>query len=641
MNWDYFSAARGHLAAAFAATCGMLAFVSAPAAAAIPECTPAAVAAAAPAGMTIGDVPNLSTLGPPALPIKTVNGVAYVPANARGDGAPEYCYVTGTVVTNPKSGRTANFAAALPSKQSFNGKFMFQGCGGNCGEIFPPNPAALRKGYPLWSTDDGHVAKHSPDPRLWNVADTSWAIRAPGQRDEEAMTDFYHRAVHTVSEVGRKFTLQFYRTDKLKYSYFEGCSDGGREGMVSLSRYPQDFDGIIAGAPYFDIANELVTTIVGVQAQLRSPGADISPQLFKAADRIVTARCDAADGVKDGLIQDPARCNFDPQRDLPRCGDASAGDAAQAQCFTPLQIDSLSIIFSAIKNESGSVVYPGFSVSNLHNTENDGPADLLAGWLVFHGAPNSLQDVEPWSLAPGTQPLGWYWSKQTLTNFVYDGANGFNAQRNPGITFQREKPGQSEGMHAIIPQKTVALLNQKVKDGSAATPAEAARFLQEGRKLLMYHGYSDGDITPYRTVQYYRELARQHGGADELKKNAQLYMVPGMAHCFGGPGPNSFGQNWSVPGKTDTQHDIVTALEQWVEQGRQPVQLIATKHEGDSAKKPVLRTMPLCPYPAMAKYSGRGDVNDAANWSCSSSDRRLDETGAVGNRAGVYAPISN
>jgi hypothetical protein len=155
-------------------------------------CDVAALTRILPPGMTLG---TGAVLWPPHS--GPAEAVQLVRANAEGDGSPEYCYVTGSVITNAATKRTAHFSAALPSKEHWNGKFMFQGCGGNCGFLVAPivSIGALKKGYPVWSTDDGHSAKPSPDPRLWQPADATWAVSAPGKRDEEAMTDFYYRAV--------------------------------------------------------------------------------------------------------------------------------------------------------------------------------------------------------------------------------------------------------------------------------------------------------------------------------------------------------------------------------------------------------------------------------------------------------------
>ena len=588
-------------------------------------CTAESLRSIAPPGVTIADIPNL--FGSPGLP-RTSNGVAHVPADALGKGSPEFCLVTGTMVTHPQTHKTAHFAAGLPSRRLWNDKFLFQGCGYNCGIVLAPSIGQIGKGYPVWSTDDGHIANPGPNERLAAATDATWATLSPGRSNSDAVSDFMYRAVHTVTEIGKVLTSRFYAATRLEHSYFIGCSDGGREGMVELSRFPNDYDGIVAGAPYFDMSNEILTTLVGIQAQLRTRNASIPLPLYAKLGREITARCDAADGTSDGLIQDPARCGFDPERDLPRCTDGSD----TSQCFSPEQIDTLNVIFSAITKPSGQVVYPGWSISD--------PQDNLALWLGFHAPANDTNGPDPWSDNPGQQPLGWYWSSGTLKHIVYDAAPGFNPLKTPGVTFGRDP---IRGYHAIILPDTVTHITHRTQAGSGATPSDAAAYLRQGRKLIMYHGYSDGLITPYRTIQYYRSLASLHGGYGNLQRDAELFMVPNMGHCWGGPGPNVFGQTRGIEpganGPTDAQHDVLTALERWVEDGERPARLIATKYENDDASKPIVRSMPLCPFPAMARYAGKGDINEPANWSCSAADASLDEAGPVGVRAGVNAPL--
>jgi feruloyl esterase len=164
-------------------------------------------------------------------------------------------------------------------------------------------------------------------------------------------------------------------------------------------------------------------------------------------------------------------------------------------------------------------------------------------------------------------------------------------------------------------------------------------FLARGGKLILYHGYSDGLITPYGTVQYYRDLAHVLGGYERAQRSMQLYMVPGMYHCSGGPGPNNFGQPQVLPRDTDPLHDATRALEQWVEDGIAPRMFIATKFTNDDLTQAPIRTMPLCPFPAQARYLGSGDVNDAANWQCPSNDRSQLEIGLDGRQAGLRAPL--
>jgi hypothetical protein len=592
-----------------------------------PACTLDALRAAAPRGMTITDIPDVG----PGEALKTAHGVGEVAAGSLGDGAPEYCFVTGRVITNPTTNKTANFAAALPLKSQWNGKFMFHGCGGNCGTAFlgKPSAALLKRGYPIFATDDGHVNGGSPDKRLWPQSESSWAAISAGHRDEDAATDFFYRAVHAVVSAGKELTRAYYTADTLARSYYEGCSDGGREGMVEVARYPDDFDGVVAGDPYFDIDAEIVESLAGVQVQLRSPSAAISHAQWLKIDSLVEAKCDAADGVRDHLIQDPGQCAFDPRRDLPTCKAASSS----GDCFTKDQLDSLSSIWSGITNQVGTPVYPGYPVSDVSSNLR---ADDLEYWLGFQGPADTPSGPEPWASQPSQQPEAWYWANQTIRYLVYADQPGFNSLTTPGIAFRAVHT--AAGLHAVIPEETVAFMRRRVSAGNGNVPAEGAQFLRQNRKLILYHGYSDGDITPFRTIQYYRDLAKLHGGYASLQKNARLFMVPGMAHCGGGAGPNSFGQGGN-PNPGDAHNDIIAALENWVEKGEAPSAIIATKFENDDPTGKIVRTMPLCPFPAMARYRGKGDINDAANWACGVTDRRLLKKGRAGEVAGLYAEL--
>lgn len=593
-------------------------------------CSLAAAEAAAPSGMVIGDISD-AHFGK----IKTNRGIALVTPNENKLGEPEYCLVTGKIVTNPKTHKTANFAVGLPIKSAWNGKFLFEGCGYNCGMIWgPPAAAELKKGYPVWVTDDGHEAKPSPSKRLADPTDASWAVTSPGHSATDAVTDFDYRAVHTLTMLGKAFTRKFYGSNHIRYSYFVGCSDGGREGMKEVSKYPADYNGVVAGAPYFDMTNEMLATQVALQAQLRSSGAALSRPLFDLLSKITEEKCDVTDGVKDGLIQNPARCDFEPAKDLPICGIRQE----DGLCFTREQAQSVSIIFSATTDPDGAVMFPGWSISN--------PNADLAEWIGFPAPAVDLRGPNPWS--PANQPLGWYWSNWTIKNMVFDGSPSYNALTTLGITFRTDQRDGAEFTHAVIPQRTVRILEEKNAPGSGATPKDAAAFFELGGKLIMFHGFSDGLITPFRTIQYYKALAALHGGYEKLRESAELFMVPGMGHCAGGPGPNSFGQYGELGFlPADAEHDIVTALSDWVEEGSRPTSLIATKYQGEKpigsaipTGRPVpVRTMPLCPFPQEARYKGSGNVNDAQNWTCAAGDTRLLNVGSAGKRVGVGAPL--
>ncbi len=581
----------------------------------IPSCNLSTLQAAAPPGLTIGDIPDLN----PGFP-KTTNGVADVPANVLGAGSPEVCLITGAIVTNPATGKTANFGALLPDPSAWNYKFMFNGCAFNCGIVYgfkalPVDP--IQKGYPVWFTDEGHVGFLQNNP--------SWPITAPGQPNEDAIIDFAYRATHTVTVVGKQFTLNYYNAAKFAYSYFEGCSDGGRDAMVEASRYPEDYDGVMAGAPYFDPPGQALASVADITAQLRSPDALLSPALFALASQIANQQCDALDGVQDGLIQNPAICRFNPQTDLPRC----PGDTPDTGCFTQAQIDSLSNVFSAATDPHGLPLHPGYSVSDMNE---------LAIWLSTTTPPSNFSGPQPWPNYVGA-PEGWDYGDPTLQYLTYYGVPGYNSLTTPGFSYRADGPGPIQFFHTVVPENTVDTLFDRLNIAAGDFPQQLRAFIAQNRKLIMYHGYADGLITPYTTIQYYRKLARTQGGFDALQHHVRLFMVPEMYHCHGGPGPNNFGTFAVQPAQTDALHDATTALEQWAENGIAPDQFIATKFTNDDPTQPALRTMPVCPFPAQAQYTGSGDVKDAANWTCAKRDRSLLRVGLDGYEAGVQAPL--
>jgi feruloyl esterase len=590
-----------------------LAFAPRQAHAASISCTASALQAAAPAGMTIADVPDLN----PGLP-KTTGGVALIPANGIRTGSPPACLVTGTMVTDQVHNRTTNFGAVLPV--NWNNKFMLQGCTGNCGTVFAglPSNNQLNKGYPVWSTDEGHV-----DPL--SFTDT-WSVISPGVPDTPALDDFYYRAQHVVVEQGKKFTTKYYG-GKLSRSYFMGCSGGGRDGMVALSTFPSDFDGIIAGDPYFDPRGLVLNSAAGAVAELRSQTAALTPSQFQIAATTSVSQCDRLDGISDGLIQNPQLCHFNPAKDLPKCPNNIPG----SQCFTQDQINSLSVMLSAITDERGNVLEPGYPVHDFT------AGTALQFWLNFPTPPSNLTGPEPWNNnpAPTVAPFSWFFADNDLKFFVYRDEIGYSTLTTPGFTFQNGGHGPVDGFHAVLPAATDRLIASRVAPGSGSDPRAASSFLGQGRKLILYHGLADGVISPYGTMSYFKELARLNGGYHKLKENARLFLEPGMAHCAGGTGPNNFGQTLVEAGQLDAQHDVLTALEDWVEQGVAPDQLIATKYQNDDPKSAVQRTMPLCPFPAKAMSNGTGNINDAASWTCPRNDRSMLHTGPAGIEAGM------
>lgn len=581
-----------------AATLGALTFgllAATPGLAQTPPCTVEAAQAAAPPGVKIGPINDLNPRLPPV-----PSGALLVPASG---STPAYCLVTGSVMTNPSTGKTANFGLALPL--NWNNKFMFSGCGGLCGVVFQTTPDdargggyppdALAKGYAIAATDDGHAS--AP---VGFVFDGSWAIKAPGVADEDAVTDFFYRAVHAVTTAGKQFVQKWY-AGALARSYYVGCSDGGREGMVEVTRYPDDFDGYIAGDPFFDVPGEILAGRTS-RALLDAPDSYIPPALLTLIDKAVYANCDAADGVKDNLIQNPGKCSFDPQSLLCKNGQI-------ADCLTQDQVNTLSAWISAAKDEQGRVVSYGFAVSDIYNSS--APGNSVFAWAEATGAPQDINATEPWGAMVFKQPPAWMFYDQCFKYLVYLDPN-FDNNHKSAVDRQ-----------GVVGNAAMTQLEARTQAGRADDPTKLGPFITSGRKLILYHGYSDGFITPFRTVRFYQNWARLAGGYDVLKKNARLFMVPGMYHCAKGPGPNFF--------------DALGALERWVEKGVAPEGIVATKYTDDDPTQAALRTMPLCSFPQQAHYTGSGDVNNAANWACTANQDLL-QIGPSGARAGLTTP---
>ena len=297
-------------------------------------------------------------------------------------------------------------------------------------------------------------------------------------------------------------------------------------------------------------------------------------------------RC--GDGLKDGLIQNLGRCDFNPDTLLCKAGTAEG-------CLSAPQVETLKRYLGTVRDTHGKTVVYGMPLTDL-----GGPGGAAA-W-TFGGTAPDLTNPELWTARP---PLGWQFSSHV---------NQFIVQRNPSfanLSFDISPAG-------VVGDSALKLFDERTRDGNTNDATRMREFLKKNKKLILYHGFSDPALTPYRTMVYYEDLAKVAGGADKLEKNVRLFMVPGMQHCGGGPGPDVF--------------DMATAIDNWVAKGVAPAQIMATKFT-NRRSGPVVRTMPLCKYPEMARYKGAGDVNDAANWSCVSKPS-LTENGATGKTAG-------
>lgn len=528
-------------------------------------------ARAAPAACTVEGLAGLR------IPDVTIGSASPVDAK---DGAPAYCLVQGAVTTRGSAapeGR-AGFQLQLPAV--WQNRFLFMGVGGNGGSFVPSanavdRAAALGKGYATAITDTGHQGRNT---------DASWVVDAAGKRDAAKAVDFFHRAAHQVTVAGKRLVEGFY-AGAIAHAYFDGCSTGGRMAMMEAERYPTDYDGVIAGAPAMDYRSLLGRAAVQ-KAQFSSPAAYIPATLLPAVDAAIRASCDAIDGVKDGLIQNPARCSFKPETMLCKA-------AGQVDCLSAAQAATLRTYLSPVRDATGRVIYPGMSPSDL-----SGPRGIQS-WTVGATAPDFAAPLAPWGADPTAPPSGWSYTRDALAYWLEHG---------PAVAI---KDFDVDPVRAVAGAEAIRAVDAAYTEGVTHDPARLKTFVQQGRKMIMYHGFSDPGISPFRTTAFYEAFAKQQGGYARAQQSVRLFMVPGMAHCSGGPGPDSF--------------DTLSALEGWVERQVAPDAIMATATAPGATK----RTMPLCRFPEQAAYRGSGDVNDAANWSCTANERLLQRSAAA------------
>ena len=457
---------------------------------------------------------------------------------------PEFCRVVAEA--KPTADSDIKLEVWLPVS-GWNGKLQGVGNGGFAGLIDDLQLSmAVKAGYAATATDAGHTG-----------GDAAWALGHP-----EKVIDFGHRGIHEMTRVA-KVVVQAYYSKAPQRSYFAGCSDGGREALMEAQRYPEDYDGILAGAPANYWTRLVTMAAADTQALTEDAASFIPAAKISAIAAAVSAACDAKDGVKDGILNDPRECKFDPATI-----ECKAGEDTE-RCLTAGQLASLKKIYAGLTDSRGNVLFPGY----LPGAE-DGPG----GW-------------EPWITGrqPGTSLMAFF-GKGYFSNFVYE---------KPDWNF---KSFNVDAAVKAADEKTAAALN--------ATDPDLKKFKAHGGKLILYHGWNDPAIPALNTINYYESVEAKMGQT-KVESFVRLYMVPGMQHCVGGPGPDSFG--WI--GTSDPTHSMNAALEQWVEKDTAPGSIIASKFEARDRTHPKM-TRPLCPYPQAAKYKGSGDTNDAASFTC-------------------------
>jgi feruloyl esterase len=438
---------------------------------------------------------------------------------------PESCRVAATL--RPSSDSDIKMEIWLPVSSSWNGKYQAVGNGAFNGTIgYPAMATALSRGYATSSTDTGHEGNGA-----------SFGLGHP-----EKVVDFGSRAMHETA-VASKAIIEAFYGGAPKFSYFNGCSAGGRQAMKAAQRFPADFNGIIAGAPGLDWTGRAASAVRIAKRLEQNEAARLGEPQRLLLHGAALESCDLMDGVKDGVIENPRRCKFDP-------GVLACKGSDTASCLTPPQVETARMIYAGAVNPKSK--------------------------RMIHG-------LEPGS-EKGWTDLGWTASARATGldqfRFLVFGDPAWDIQK-----FNWDSD--------------IVLAEERDNDTINALDPNLKPFLDRGGKLIAYHGWSDPQIAPAGVTQYYERAVQAAGGRDKVHGSYRLFMAPGMGHCGGGDGPNTF--------------DMVHALERWVEAGIAPNQVPATVTRPTANLE---RSRPLCPYPEVAVYSGTGSTDDAANFTC-------------------------
>jgi hypothetical protein len=440
--------------------------------------------------------------------------------NAALDRAGSYpkCVVRGVVAPR------IHFEAWLPT-ETWRQRYLQTGCSGLCGDL-AVIPLAAQGCAAL---DDGTFAVSAHDE-----GHGGGAVDGRFGRDPQARIDYAHRADHVVAVAVKTLIREFYGRPPV-YSYFSGCSEGGRQALRAAQRYPGDFDGILAGAPAAMIsflAGMLEPWLVAANVDARGE-LILRSEKLPALHRAVLQRCDGLDGTVDGVIDEPVRCDFDPASI--RCSGAEAPD-----CLTAAEVAAARRLYEGPVTDDGRRLYPGGE-----------PYGSELAW-------------ERWMIRPTGSPTG---------NPAAQIASAFLSY----LAFEQNPSEPVDVRDAEFDRATFDRL-RRLSDFYDATDPDLSSFARRGGKLILWHGWADEAIPPTGTVAYYDALAEHAGGLAAARGFARLFMIPGMYHCVGGDGPSTF--------------DALTPLLDWVERGRAPASLTVT---GDVGGRAVSRSIP--PYP--------------------------------------------
>ena len=483
--------------------------------------------------------------------------------------APAHCYVQGTIDSRIR------FHMQLPLAENWNSRLLNIGDGGKDGVLgFADH--RLSEGYAVANSNTGHDAGAEPRATF-------------AHEDLDALIDFGHRAVHLTAVVSKTLVRAFYGRPAAR-TYFEGCSTGGRQGLMEAQRYPDDFDGIVAGAPVFDYQRLNVSHVWTAQRIFADnlagnlafdrdgDGTPESLTKVRILQRAVLDKCDATDGITDGVLDDPPGCKFDPAVDLKdhMCRDGRDGD----DCFTPRQIRTIQEIYRGPHDSRGVRVYKGMDRGSEYDWERS----------MFPHRGNSMV---PGKLLYGVDHLNFLFYERSPG---VPPPNAFNPRQ---AVDKRANPPEFGWWEFDVDDVTSGKGSAMMAITDATNPDLSRYLIRKGAKLILFHGWADAEAPAEPTVDYYRQVvdATFRGNVDDARKSARLYMFPGMGHCAGGPGCS--------------ESDPLAALVAWVEKEVAPDFLVADHRTNgviDNQRR-------VCAWPQRAVYVGPpGGQNDRRNW---------------------------
>lgn len=464
----------------------------------------------------------------------------------------DFCRVQ--LVSTPTVGSRIGLEVWLPLAQQWNGRMLGTGNGGGGASIAYAMGMieGLRRGFAVANTDLGTA----PDPN-----------EAVGQPSR--WSDFGYRATHEMTRIAKQLVRAFYQRENFR-SYFAGCSTGGQQALSEAQRFPDDYDGILAGAPGHNRTHVHTMFLWNFNALNATPESNLSVAQWTMVSNAVIAACAGKDGgaPRDRFLTDPRQCAFDVEA-LPKCGSSVRSE----QCLSPPQIDALRKLYA-------------------------GPINSRTGERIF--APLTYGS-EAQALGPAMQADRVAWTAQQFYPFKWALGSGFDASN---FDFDRDL----DRVDAVL----AGALN-------ANTP-DLAAFQRRGGKLLIYTGLADPAVPFQDTVTYYERVVQARGSIEQAQSFARLFLVPGMGHCFGGPGAADFGQPFSSAIPSDGRADVLMKLVDWVEKGAAPDHFLAAKYEGGRAYSRAIMRRPVCAYPKLPRYIG-GDAARDTSFRCEERER--------------------